>query len=163
MFRFPFVVVAAFIVVASGDLRPPLAEAQEKLLPPEKAKVALLKTLDRPKVPADVKSDGEPVEKNELAYRKWSFASEKKADGTVERVPVYQVSPAGAKKKLPVMIVLHGTGGRKESVQSWLEDFAPFTLLHTLTVSVCLVLIAGACLLGSRIDPTVHEPRFRAA
>ena len=30
----------------------------------------------------------------------------------------------GAKGKLPVMIVLHGTGGSKEGVQSWLEDFA---------------------------------------
>ncbi|MBN9119441.1 MAG: acetylxylan esterase [Planctomycetes bacterium] len=98
--------------------------ARAEPLPPEKAKAALLKLLDRPKVPADVKDDHEPIEKNKLAYHNWSFASEKKPDGTVERVPVLTVSPAGAKGKLPVMIVLHGTGGNKEGVRSWLEDFA---------------------------------------
>jgi hypothetical integral membrane protein (TIGR02206 family) len=46
---------------------------------------------------------------------------------------------------------------------NWLEDFAPFTLLHALTVSVCLILIAGSCLIGRRICRTLHEPRFRAA
>src|SRR5262245_19511250 len=91
--------------------------------PPEKAKAAFLKMLDRPKVPVDVK-DGPGVASGRLAVSRWSFASEKKADGTVERVPVLTVAPAGAKGKLPVMIVLHGTGGNKEGVQSWLEDFA---------------------------------------
>jgi dienelactone hydrolase len=94
-------------------------------LPPEKAKAALLKLLDRPKVPPDEKADGAPVEKNGLVYSKWSFASEKKADGTIERVPALTVSPAGKTEKTrPVMIVLHGTGGSKEGVQSWLEEFA---------------------------------------
>src|SRR5213075_688898 len=73
--------------------------------------------------PADVK-EGVGVASGRLAVSQWSFASEKKADGTIERVPVLMVSPAGAKGKLPVMIVLHGTGGTKEGVQSWLEDFA---------------------------------------
>src|SRR5262249_16206720 len=92
-------------------------------LPPEKAKAAFLKLLDRPKVPADG-NEARGVARGGLAFSRWSFASEKKADGTVERVPVLVVSPAGAKGKLPVMIVLHGTGGSKEGVQSWLEDFA---------------------------------------
>ncbi|QJW95051.1 alpha/beta hydrolase [Frigoriglobus tundricola] len=126
MVRFPrFAVVAALIiVVASGGIRPPLAGAQEKSLPPEKAKSALLRLLDRPKVPADVREDAKPVEKNKFVYSRWSFASEKKADGTIEMVPVLMVAPAGAPAKRPVMIVLHGTGGNKEGVQSWLEDFA---------------------------------------
>ncbi|MBY0457682.1 MAG: alpha/beta fold hydrolase [Gemmataceae bacterium] len=94
-------------------------------LPPEQAKKALLKQLDRPKVAADEKADGEPVEKGGLVYRRWSFASEKKADGTVERVPALTVAPAGkAEKALPVVIVLHGTGGSKEGMQPWLEAFA---------------------------------------
>ncbi len=92
-------------------------------LPPEKAKVAFLKLLDRPKIAPDVKQ-GVSLGSGQLAFTQWSFASEKKADGTVERVPVLMVSPAGAKGKLPVMIVLHGTGGNKEGVKSWLEDFA---------------------------------------
>jgi len=117
-------IVAALVLVASGGLRPPVAEAREKPLPPEKAKVALFRLLDRPKVPADVREDAKPVEKTKLVYSRWSFASEKKADGTTERVPVLMVAPAGAQGTRPVMIVLHGTGGNKEGVQSWLEDFA---------------------------------------
>ena len=101
----------------------PLA-AQEKVLPPEKAKAALLKLLDRPKVPADVREDARPVEKGKRVVSRWSFASEKKADGTVERVPVLMVAPAAAKSKLSVMIVLHGTGGNKEGMQAWLDEFA---------------------------------------
>lgn len=98
--------------------------AQEKALPPEKAKAALLKALDRPKVSADVREDAKPVATNKRTVSRWSFASEKKADGTVERVPVVMAVPAGAKGKLPVMIVLHGTGGNKEGMQSWLDAFA---------------------------------------
>jgi dienelactone hydrolase len=99
------------------------ATTSAQTLPPEKAKAAFLKLLDRPKVPADVK-EGPGVASGTLAFSRWAFASEKKADGTVERVPVLMVSPAASKGKLPVMIVLHGTGGNKEGVQSWLEDFA---------------------------------------
>lgn len=97
--------------------------AQEKVLPPEKAKAALLKALDRPKVPADVRDDARPVETGQRVVSRWSFASEKKADGTVERVPVLMVAPAGATGKRPVMIVLHGTGGTKEGMRSWLNEF----------------------------------------
>ena len=117
-------IVTGLILVASGGLRPPLAGAQEKSLPPEKAKASLLRLLDRPKVPADVREDAKPVEKTKLVYSRWSFASEKKADGTTERVPALMVAPVGAQDKRPVMIVLHGTGGNKESEQPWLEDFA---------------------------------------
>lgn len=103
-------------------LAPQFSSAQP--LPPEKAKAGLLKLLDRPKVAADVKDDAKPVEKNGLVYSRWSFASEKKVDGTTERVPVLMVAPASAKGKLPVIICLHGTGGNKDGMQSWLEDFA---------------------------------------
>ena len=109
------------VVAAVANFCPTHLRAQP--LPPEKAKTAFLKQLDRPKVPADVK-EGVGLASGQLAYTQWSFASEKKADGTVERVPVLMVAPAGAKGKLPVMIVLHGTGGNKEGVKTWLEDFA---------------------------------------
>ena len=112
------------LAVALVGSRPSLVRAQDNVLPPEKAKAALLKLLDRPKVPADVREDAKTTEKAKLVVSRWSFASEKKADGTVERVPVLMVSPSDAKGKLPVMIVLHGTGGNKEGVLSWLEDFA---------------------------------------
>jgi dienelactone hydrolase len=93
-------------------------------LAPEQARVAFLKLLDRPKVSPDVREEGKRVEKNGLVYDRWSFASEKKADGSIERVPVLSVAPASATGKLPVMIVLHGTGGNKEGQMSWLEEFA---------------------------------------
>jgi len=98
-------------------------------LPPEQAKTAFLKLLDRPKVSADVAEDAKPVEKNGLIYKRWSFASEKKADGTIERVPVLTVSPVKSTTKLPVMIALHGTGGNKEGMVSWLEDFAKLGIM----------------------------------
>jgi dienelactone hydrolase len=104
---------------------PLLAPAQDKKpLPPEQAKAALLKLLDRPRVPADAQPDRPPQQKNGLTYTRWSFASEKRADGTIERVPVLTVTPANAKGRLPAMIVLHGTGGSKDGVVSWLEGFA---------------------------------------
>jgi dienelactone hydrolase len=104
---------------------PALVPAQEKRpLPPEQAKAAFLKLLDRPKVPADVREDDKPAVKGDLYYLRWSYASERKADGTVERVPCLTVGPNAQKEPTPVMIVLHGTGGSKEGVSSWLEAFA---------------------------------------
>ncbi|MDB5308198.1 MAG: esterase [Gemmataceae bacterium] len=103
----------------------PFLPAQDrKPLPPTEARAAFLKLLDRPKVPPDDRAEADPVEKNGLSYSRWSFASEKKADGTVERVPGLTVAPVGNKGQLPVMIVLHGTGGSKDGVVSWLEEFA---------------------------------------
>jgi len=122
MFRFRFQFVAILVLVASGGLRPPLAGAQEKPLAPEKAKAAFLKLLDRPKVDPTVEKG--KLTGDKFISQEWSFRSEKKPDGTFETVPVLMVSPVGAKGKLPVMIVLHGTGGSKEGVKGWLEDFA---------------------------------------
>jgi dienelactone hydrolase len=114
--------IALTLLLVSPHLAP--VGAQEKILPPGEAKALLLKTLDRPKVSADIREDAKPVEVNKFVVSRWSFASEKKGDGTVERVPVLMVAPGGARGKLPVMIVLHGTGGNKEGMRSWLEDFA---------------------------------------
>lgn len=112
----------SLVVVA---LLAPLVPAQDRApLAPAEAKKAFLKLLDRPRVPPDVRENGAAEVKNGLTYQTWSFASEKKADGTVERVPVLTVRPAKAEGKLPAMIVLHGTGGTKEGVASWLEEFA---------------------------------------
>jgi dienelactone hydrolase len=102
----------------------PVATASAQSLSPEQAKASFLKLLDRPKIPAEVREAAKPVEKNGLVTTHWSFASETKADGTTERVPVLMVAPTTKMGKLPVMIVLHGTGGNKEAMLSWLEDFA---------------------------------------
>lgn len=103
------------------------AIARADPLPSKKAQAAFLKQLDRPKVPADVKVGAQQRNGRGPLIAEWSFASEKKADGTVERVPVLMVAPTdidNPKKKWPVMIVLHGTGGSKEGVRDWLYEFA---------------------------------------
>ncbi len=99
------------------------AEEPRKPFAPEEAKKAFLKLLDRPKVSLDVKVVGEPKETDGLITEKLSFASEKKTDGTFERVPTLIVRPA-KKGKYPAVIALHGTGGNKDGLRSWLVDLA---------------------------------------
>jgi dienelactone hydrolase len=93
--------------------------------PPEEVRAAFHKLLDRPRVPLDVmvsetgkKLDGGLVEEV------LTFASEKKADGSTERVPVLIVRPATVSGKAPAAIVLHGTGGTKEGMRGWLVELA---------------------------------------
>jgi dienelactone hydrolase len=99
------------------------AEEPRKSLPPAQVKQAFMKLLDRGKVSADVKALDEPKAEGGLVTEHFSFASEKKADGSVERVPVLLVRPE-AQGKFPAVIVLHGTGGNKDGQKSWLVDLA---------------------------------------
>src|SRR5262245_47029967 len=78
---------------------------------PDVAKAAFLKLLDRPKVPADVQVTTPLSTANGMVTGHFSIASERKADGKVERVPILLVRPEQAKGKLPTVIVLHGTSG----------------------------------------------------
>ncbi|OWK43793.1 dienelactone hydrolase family protein [Fimbriiglobus ruber] len=113
---------AAFSLLLLLPLVAPAQAPDGKPLPPTEAKQAFLKLLDRPKVPLDAKVESS-TEKNGLVTETLSFASEKKADGTIERVPVLVVRPTGSEAR-PVVIALHGTGGNKEGMKSWLEEFA---------------------------------------
>jgi pimeloyl-ACP methyl ester carboxylesterase len=101
-----------------------LARAQEapKPLTPAETRKAFLQLLDRPRVEPDVKQ-GPAIGSGAIATHTFTFASEKKGDGTVERVPVLLVRPA-REGRYPVVIVLHGTGGSKEGVRTWLTDLA---------------------------------------
>jgi len=89
---------------------------------PTEVRQAFRKLLDRPAVPLNVKVHATRTE-NGYVTEHLSFASEKTAAGE-ERVPVLVVRPEKEKKKLPVVIVLHGTGGNKEGQRSWLIDLA---------------------------------------
>jgi dienelactone hydrolase len=89
--------------------------------PPAKVRADFLKLLDRPRVELDVKSGGATIKDGVEAIQE-SFASEKKADGTVERVPVLLARPLGVKKRLPAVIVLHGTGGNKEKMLDFMKE-----------------------------------------
>jgi pimeloyl-ACP methyl ester carboxylesterase len=98
------------------------ADEAAKVLPPEQTRKAFLQLLDRPRVDADVK-EGAGLASGAIATHTFTFASEKKRDGTVERVPVLFVRPA-AEGRYPVLIVSHGTGGSKDGMKSWLTDLA---------------------------------------
>jgi len=102
---------------------PQFLHAQE--LAPAQVKTKFLKQLDRPKVPLDVKATG--IKKNYEAGTRdeiLTFASEKKPDGTIERVPTLIKFPANAKGRLPAVIVLHGTGGNIAGMHGFLDELA---------------------------------------
>ncbi|HEX3150514.1 MAG TPA: acetylxylan esterase [Gemmataceae bacterium] len=98
------------------------ADESVKTLTPEQTRKAFLQMLDRPRVEPDVK-DGPGLASGAIATHSFTFASEKKRDGAIERVPVLLVRPA-KEGRYPVMIALHGTGGKKEDMKSWLNDLA---------------------------------------
>lgn len=100
-----------------------LGQEQPKVLSPEDAKTAFLKLLDRPKVPLEPKAIQPPQESKGTIVEHFSIATQKNLDGKLERMPTLLVKPK-RDGKLPVMIVLHGTGGTKEGQRNWLDDFA---------------------------------------
>jgi cephalosporin-C deacetylase-like acetyl esterase len=81
-------------------------------------RAAFLKLIDRPRVPlaAEVKPAGDAAP---FAHYHFSYAAD--AD---QRVPGILVKPASAEGKLPVVIALHGTGGKKESQLTLLKELA---------------------------------------
>jgi dienelactone hydrolase len=117
--------MSTFFRFAVLFLVPTLVHAEEpgRALAPEQTRKAFLALLDRPKIPLDAVELSAAKETDGLITEHLSFASEKKKDGTVERVPVLLVRPAKP-GKYPAMIALHGTGGNKEGMRSWLVEFA---------------------------------------
>jgi dienelactone hydrolase len=90
---------------------------------PDKVKAAFLKLLDRPKVPLDVKA-GPATSTDGFVLEHLSFASEKKADGSIERVPTILLRPERVEGKLPAVILLHGTGGSKDGQFAFMKELA---------------------------------------
>src|SRR5262245_43953061 len=108
-------------------LAAPLAADEAKPYPPPEAvRASFKKMLDRPAVPPAPSVEEKRTDAAGRIVEELTIATEKKADGREERVPVLIVKPAKATGKLPVVIVLHGTGGSKEQegVKSWLTDLA---------------------------------------
>jgi dienelactone hydrolase len=82
-----------------------------------------LRLIDRPRVPADAAVqaatvDGAPAAAGLLEYP-FSFAVQ-----AGERVPGILIKPAGVRGRLPVVIVLHGTGGNKNGQVPFLRQLA---------------------------------------
>jgi dienelactone hydrolase len=92
--------------------------------PPAEVRAAFLKLLDRPKVPLDPKLHEARLDTDDLLTERLSIASEKLADGRFERVPILIVRPGKGGGRRPAVIVLHGTGGTKEQMLTWLTGFA---------------------------------------
>lgn len=74
-----------------------------------------------------------------------SIASERKANGQLERVPILIVRPEDTSQRRPLVIVLHGTGRSKELQKEW------------------LVRLAQAGLIGLAIDARYHGERSGGA
>jgi len=113
--------------------------------PPEEVKAAFLKLLDRPRVPLDARTSKSEQDAVGNACEWLSIASEKKSDGTIERVPLLVVRPEKPGGKLPAVIVLHGTGGNKESLRE------------------LLALFAGRGIIGVALDARYHGERSGGA
>jgi dienelactone hydrolase len=111
------------------------AQAQAPAPAPKEVRAAFLRMLDRPRIPLDPRPSetkigdgaastsggggtggpGSPAQvSNAMTTERLSIATERKRDGTVERVPMVIVRPARAAGRRPAVIVLHGTGGSKE-------------------------------------------------
>jgi dienelactone hydrolase len=104
---------------------PALVRGQEPPVsypPAEKVRAAFLKMLDRPTVLFNVKNEETKKDDDDdsIAIERLSFSSEKRADGEPERVPVLIYRPVKVTRKLPAVIVLHGTGSDKEDQRPYL-------------------------------------------
>ncbi len=100
----------------------PTLFAQQAVPTPEAFRTEFRAILDRPKVDLDPKVQSTTVE-GDAVVEHLDFATEKHADGSIERVPTLLVRPMSGGKR-PAVIVLHGTGGNKESQREWLRDLA---------------------------------------
>jgi acetyl esterase/lipase len=99
-------------------------EAAGPYPPPVEVRARLLKLLDRPRVPLDPQVSLVAPDQQGLVIERLSIASERKANGQIERVPILIVRPGDDSKPRPLVIVLHGTGGSKEGEHGWLVKVA---------------------------------------
>lgn len=100
-----------------------LSEAADRPLRPipegEGPRARFLKLIDRPQVP--LQATEQPAAAGVANLREVAFSYDSEAG---QRVPGLLVAPAATTGRLPVVIVLHGTGGGKEGVRPLLQQFA---------------------------------------
>lgn len=112
---------------------------------PEEVRAAFKKQLDRTAPPLDIRKHGSKKDPDGNPLERVSIASEKKPSGKIERVPLLVVRPQKARGRRPAVIVLHGTGGDKESQLPWLSK------------------LAGKGIIGVALDARYHGERVPEA
>jgi dienelactone hydrolase len=100
------------------------AEEAGQYAPPAEVRAAFLKLLDRPRVPLDPQTRSVEPDGDGRVFEQVSITSERKADGSIERVPLLVARPEKPAGKLPAVIVLHGTGGNKDAQRQILGQLA---------------------------------------
>src|SRR5579871_1670381 len=92
--------------------------AQSAELSNAERRQAFLKIIQRPLVPLNVKLEAQPQEGG-LAVEQLLFSSD-----AANRIDALVYKPASVSGRLPVVIVLHGTGSTKERMIPLAKDFA---------------------------------------
>jgi alpha-beta hydrolase superfamily lysophospholipase len=112
--------VAAFLFI------PQFLHAQDvpKYAAPAKVRASFKKLLDRPKAALAVKNAADCPGLEQIC-----FASEKKTNGEIEWAPTLLLRPEKVKGRLAAVIVLHGTGGTKESELGFMKELVKRNLI----------------------------------
>jgi predicted esterase len=118
---FPAALAAALILT---PIQPGRA-AQPSPLEPSDAqrKQDFLKLIRKPVLPLAARVETLPRERD-LAVEQFWFSSD-----ATHQIDALAYKPANASGRLPVVILLHGTGGRKESMEPLAQEFAKAGLL----------------------------------
>jgi dienelactone hydrolase len=80
--------------------------------------------LDRPRIALDPETQKTETIAGGFVAEHVTIASVRKADGSLERVPLLLVRPAKPSGRRPAVIALHGTGGNKDQLRGLLVEFA---------------------------------------
>ena len=117
--RLPLLVLCSIAFATEAVAQQPALTPATGSISPEATRHDFLRLIDRPRVAPDVEETAMPAPAPDLVESHLAFTSE-----PGQRVPALVVKPATATGRLPVVIVLHGTGGRKEDNLDTLERIA---------------------------------------
>lgn len=115
---------------------------------PDEVRATFRKMVERPAKPVfplDIRKQGSKKDPEGNPLERVSIASEKKANGKTERIPMLVVKPQKARGRRPAVIVVHGTGGKKEDELAFLSK------------------LAAAKIIGVAIDARYHGDRVPEA